>query len=97
SDPERTLPQARDRRLPCRAPAPARGLPRPVLLPSAGSGYAGRGNRVGDGCADPPGQGAVLGNVGMAGSADPGGASGCPRIAPARADDGAAAVQPAAS
>ena len=71
ADPEGPVAQARHRRLPRRAEAPARGLPRPVFLPPPRSGHADRGNRVGDGCADPPGQGAVLGHLGMVGAADP--------------------------
>ena len=68
ADAEGPVAQARARCLPRRAEAPARGLPRPVLLPSPRSRHADRGNRVGDGHADPPGQGAVLGHVGMAGA-----------------------------
>ena len=65
ADPARPVAQARHRCLPRRAQAPARGLPRPLLLPPPRSGHADRGNRAGDGRAGPPGQGAVLGHVGM--------------------------------
>ena len=47
ADAEGPVAQARHRRLPRRAQAAARGLPRPVLLPSSGPGYAGRGDRAG--------------------------------------------------
>src|SRR3546814_10497879 len=68
--------QARSRRLSCRVEAPARGLPRPVLLPPPRPGHAGGRNRVGHGHAGPPGQGAVLGHVRVAGRTNPRGARG---------------------
>src|SRR3546814_13290868 len=67
ADAERFVAQARARRLPCRVEAPARGLPRPVLLPPPRPGHAGGRNRGGHGHAGPPGQGAVLGPVRVAG------------------------------
>ena len=69
--------------MPRRAEAPARGLPRPVLLPPPRSRRADRRNGVGDGHAGAPGQGAVLGHVGMAGAGDPRSAQGRARAQPA--------------
>ena len=86
SDPARVVAQARGRGLPRGVAAPARGSPGSVLLPSPRSGHADRGNRVGDGRADPPGQGAVLGHFGMVGRADQGGGAHRARPPPARAD-----------
>ena len=96
ADAEGTVAQACARCLPRGAAASARGLPRSVSLPSSRSGHAGRGNRVGDGCADPPGQGAVLGHLGVAGGADPRSSEDRARAAPASAERRAAAIQPAA-
>ena len=53
------------------AAAPSGRLPRSVFLPPPRSRHADRGDGAGDGHADPAGQGAVLGHVGMAGAADP--------------------------
>jgi predicted small lipoprotein YifL len=94
-DPEGPVAQARPRRLPRRAAAAAGGLPGPLFLPPAGPRHADRRDRMGDGRAGPPGQGPVLGHLGVERRADPRGARGRARAPPCGAGDGAAAVQPA--
>ena len=97
ADPARAVAQACDRGLPPGAAATAGGISGPVFLPSARSGHADRRDRGGDGYADPPGQGAVLGHQRVAGRGDPRGAPRRPREPLLRAGGGTAAVQPAAS
>ena len=61
----RSVAQAHGRGHQRRAPAPAGGPPRPLLLPSAGPEHADRGDRLDDEPPDHPGQGAVLGHQRM--------------------------------
>ncbi|CEJ49484.1 hypothetical protein XAB3213_800002 [Xanthomonas citri pv. bilvae] len=96
ADPARTLAQACHRCLPRRAQAPARGVPGSLLLPSARSGHPDPGNRTRHGCADPPGQGAVLGHVRMERRAVARSHRHCRTRTSACAGDGTAAIQPAA-